>query len=146
MPSFRATELPLPRFVSLKSDKVYARTGPAVRYPIRWVYNRARLPVEIVQEFDTWRKIRDVDGGEGWVHKSLLASERTVLVRSDEPLVMRREASADGRMMARLEPGVVAGVETCDDSNVWCRLDAGGYKGWVERNSLWGIYENEELN
>ena len=70
---FRSTALPLPRFAALKSDKVYARAGPDQRYPVTWVYQKTGLPVEITQEYDAWRKIRDVDGGEGWVHKSLLS-------------------------------------------------------------------------
>lgn len=142
---FRTTDLPLPRFVSLKSDKVYMRTGPALRYPIKWVYTRENLPVEIVQEFEQWRKIKDIDGEEGWVHQSLLSGERTVLVKSDDLIPLREKDSADARMVARLEPMVVAHIEKCGAAG-WCGVEAGGYEGWVERKFLWGIYPDEVFN
>lgn len=136
--------LPLPRFVSLKSDKVYVRTGPSVRYPIRWIYQKTDLPVEIVEEFDVWRKIRDSQGEGGWVSQTLLSGERTGIVRGDDLVPVREKADADSRMVVRLESGVVARIEKCDVA--WCRVSASGFKGWIERKSLWGIYENEELN
>lgn len=141
---FRATGLPLPRFVSLKSDKIYVRTGPALRYPIKWVYKRENMPVEITQEFDNWRKIRDFEGEEGWVHQSLLSGERTALIQGSDLVAMREAPEPVARLTARLEPRVVARVDKCIPS--WCRLDAGGFEGWVERNSLWGIYPAEEFN
>ncbi len=136
--------LPIPRFVSLKSDKVYVRTGPSVRYPIRWIYQKSDLPVEIVEEFDVWRKIRDNQGEGGWVSQTLLSGERTVLIKGEELQPVREKPAADSRMVVRFEPGVVARVEKCDVA--WCRVSASGFKGWIERKSLWGIYENEDLN
>lgn len=141
--------MPLPRFVSLRSDKVYVRAGPALRYPIRWIYKRTGMPVEIIQEFEGWRKVNGFDGEEGWIHESLLSGERMVLVRTPdtdpEGLVPMREGSnKDSRMIARIEPMVVAGVEKCEDE--WCRIKTDGYRGWVERNFLWGIYPDEDLN
>ncbi len=144
VPGFRSTDLPLPRFVSLRSDKVYVRTGPALRYPIKWVYKREEMPVEIVQEFDSWRKITDFEGEAGWIHQSLLSGERTVLIQSDDLVPLREGFSSESRMMARLEPDVVAIVDKCISE--WCRIEAEGYRGWVQRNFLWGIYEDEELN
>ena len=138
---FRSTDLPIPRFVSLRSDKVYARTGPALSYPIRWVYQKEGMPVEIVQEFDTWRKIRDKDGEEGWVHQSLLSGTRRVLLNTEDAANMRREPKPRGRMVARLEPGIVGDLRECREG--WCYLDVQGYRGWVERNFLWGIYPEE---
>lgn len=141
---FRDTNLPLPRFVSLKSDKVYVRAGPAMRYPIKWIYKRDGMPVEITQEFDSWRKVRDIDGEEGWVHQSLLSGERTIIVKSGDLIALREKSAADARMLARLEPNVIAQVDKCKKD--WCRIETSGFRGWIERNSLWGIYENEELN
>lgn len=143
-PSFRATNLPLPRFVSLSADEVNVRTGPALRYPIRWVFKKNGLPVEIVQEFDHWRKIRDRDGDEGWVHKSLLSSKRGVIVVADGLVDMRSRKMGEGRMVARLEPGLIIRVDECE--KYWCRLEKDGYRGWVERKFVWGIYEHEFLN
>jgi SH3-like domain-containing protein len=142
--AIKTSGLPLPRFVSLKSDKVYVRTGPSVRYPIRWIYQKADLPVEIVEEFDTWRKIRDSQGEGGWVSQTLLSGERTALVKGADLAPVREDPAAESRMLARFESGVIANIDQCEAA--WCRVSAGGYKGWIERNSLWGIYENEELN
>lgn len=142
--AIKTSGLPLPRFVSLKSDKVYVRTGPSVRYPIRWIYQKSDLPVEIVEEFDVWRKIRDSEGEGGWVSQTLLSGERTGLVKGEDLAPVREDPAEDARMVARLEPGVIARIEECDAA--WCQVSAGGFKGWISRNSLWGIYENEELN
>lgn len=145
IPGFAAEGRPVPRYVSLRSDKVYVRAGPAMRYPIKWIYKRAGMPVEIVQEFDNWRKVRGIDGEEGWVHQSMLSGERTVLIRKvqDDLVPMREGFSAGARMTARLEPMVVASIDKC--AGDWCRVEAGGYRGWVQRNFLWGIYDSEEF-
>ncbi len=141
---FRTTDLPLPRFVSLRSEKTYVRTGPALRYPIKWVYKQKGLPVEIVQEFDAWRKVKDYEGDLGWVHQSLLTGERTVLIDHVDPVPVRQGFSSDSKMVARLEPLVSANLKKCSDD--WCRVETHGYDGWVERKYLWGIYDSEELN
>ena len=144
---FRDTDYPLPRFVSLKSDKVYVRAGPSTNYPIEWVFRREGLPVEIIQEFETWRKIRDHEGQTGWVHKLLLSGKRTVLTRTegDEKRIAMHEGFADtSRIVAYVEPMVVAELDKCVEQ--WCRLQAGLYRGWVERKFLFGIYETEEFN
>lgn len=142
--AIKTSGLPLPRFVSLKSDKVYVRTGPSVRYPIRWIYQKSDMPVEITEEFDVWRKIRDSEGEGGWVSQTLLSGERTALIKGEDLAPVRENAGEDSRMVARLEPGVIARIEKCDAA--WCRVTAGGFKGWISRNSLWGIYDNEDLN
>ena len=140
----RSTGLPLPRFVSLKSGKAYMRTGPDLRYPIKWVYQRAGMPVEITQEYDVWRKIRDFEGDEGWVHQSMLSGERHVIVVGKDLALMRDSVSDNGRLVARLEPGVIATVGKCNRQS--CQIDTGDYQGWVTRKYLWGIYANENLN
>lgn len=135
---------PVPRFVSVKSDKAYVRAGPGQTYPIKWVYSREGIPVEVVQEYDTWRKIRDFDGEEGWMHSSLLTGERHVIVKGTDTVALRDRVGVDGRIRARLEPRVIAKLDEC--ANGWCLIDAQGYEGWIERNLLWGIYDTEELN
>lgn len=136
--------LPVPRFVTLAAEKVFVRTGPALRYPIKWVYQRQRLPVEVVQEFDAWRKIRDMDGDDGWVHSSLLSGDRSVIVKGEANLAVRRENDTDSRVLAYLEPNVVAAVIGCKAA--WCELRADGYKGHAERKFLWGIYDSEDFD
>ncbi len=136
--------LPIPRFVTLASEKVFVRTGPALRYPIKWIYQREHLPVEIVQEFDTWRKIRDMDGDDGWIHQSLLSGDRSVIVKGEVPLAVRKEPQAESRLLAMLEPNVVASVKECKAA--WCQVSSQGYTGWAERKFLWGIYDSEDFD
>lgn len=141
--AIRTTGLPVPRFVSLKSDKAFVRTGPGLRYPISWVFEKSGLPVEIIQEFDTWRKIRGPQGEEGWVHQTLISGQRTVLVTGESLVSISREPTADSRINAKLEPGVVARLLRCGTS--MCELQKDNYRGWADRNSLWGIYEGEQI-
>jgi SH3-like domain-containing protein len=129
--------LPLPRFASLASKEVNVRTGPSTDHPIRWVYERADLPVKIVEEFDVWRRIEDPDGETGWAHASLLQLKRTVLVRGREAQDLRRSPDGTARVVARLEPGVVASFVEC--AGGWCRIEAGGERGWLPRAALWGV-------
>ncbi len=141
---FRTTGLPIPRFVSLRSDRVFVRSGPALRYPIKWIFQKNALPVEVVQEFDTWRKIRDMDGDEGWVHQSLLSGKRSAIVQGKEQALLYRNATGQERIVARLESGVV--VEALRCMSLRCEVNAGGYRGWVERKFLWGIYAEEKFD
>jgi len=130
----------LPRFVSLRSDEVNVRTGPGLRYPIEWVFQRADLPVEVISEFEAWRKIRDHEGNEGWVHRALLSAQRNVIIEGDIRL-MRRKANDESRPVARLEPGVIARLDGCEDG--WCEIAVAGYNGWIEADLLWGVYVYE---
>lgn len=138
------TGLPLPRFVSLRSNEVYLRSGPGTRYPVRWVYKRQNLPVEVIQEFDTWRKIRDQDGAEGWVHQTLLTGRRHAVIIADADVKAFKSADEDARATMRLENGAIGKITSCAEK--WCELSASGYKGWVEKKYIWGIYEDERIN
>lgn len=140
---FSPSGLPIPRFVSLRSNKVFVRSGPARRYPVKWVFRKKGLPVEIIQEFDTWRKIRDHEGEEGWIHQSLLSGQRTILTKAVQPVVLQNKPGDEGRAIARVEPNVVAEVEQCQEG--WCQIEAQTYRGWSPRKFLWGIYAGEEL-
>lgn len=143
--AFRTTDLPLPRFVSLRSDEVYVRTGPGQKYPVEWVYRKSGIPVEIILEFDVWRKIRDQDGQTGWVHHTLLSGKRTAFIKKgDQRVELRKKPVKDGRVLAHLEPEVLVGVDECAQD--WCAINASGYKGWVPQKSLWGVYESEEFD
>jgi len=133
--------LPLPRFVSLKNDEVNVRTGPGTRYPIQWVYRRVGMPVEVVEEYDVWRKIRDAEGTAGWVHKTMLDGKRNVMIKGKEPRVMRIDPEARAKPMLKAEPMVIARLLECQLD--WCRLQISGRKGWVEKKYLWGVYATE---
>jgi SH3-like domain-containing protein len=138
----RTTGLPLPRFVSLGAGEVNLRFGPGEGYPIAWILTREGLPVEIVQEFDTWRKVRLHDGDLGWIHASLLSSRRTVLV-ADEIRALRQTPEQEARIVLRAEPGVIGRLLDCDGS--WCRVEVEGRRGWLQRADLWGVLPDETL-
>lgn len=131
--------LPLPRFVTLRFEEVNVRTGPGSRYPIRWVYKRKGMPVEITEEFGDWRKIRDVEGDEGWSHKSQLAGTRSVIIREDG--VLQRYPEADAPPMLKAHKGVTARLLECDID--WCEVQIQSYKAWLPKKRVWGVYPKE---
>jgi len=134
--------LPLPRFVSLRADEVNMRTGPGVQYPVEWVYTRKDLPVEIIAEFETWRKVRDWEGTQGWVHQSMLSGKRTILITGDVRS-LRTEDDANSETKARIEPGVIGHLVDCPNGNGWCRIEVAGLEGWLRHVDFWGAYKNE---
>ncbi len=134
--------LPLPRFVSLRAPKVNLRTGPGVRYPIDWVYNRAGLPLEIIDEFETWRRVRDWEGSEGWVHQSMLSGARKVMIR-DKQRLLRDEPDPAAAGVALLAPGVIANLDRCVDA--WCRIEIQERSGWLRRIDVYGLYPQETV-
>jgi SH3-like domain-containing protein len=139
--------LPVPRFVSLKSDHVNVRGGPNKDQDVAWVYTRPGLPVEITAEFENWRRIRDRDGAEGWVYHSLLSGRRTAYVanpKSQADLVpLYESADPKSALRATLEPGVLGTVKRC--AGRWCRFTGEGFDGWIEQDRLWGVYPNEKI-
>jgi SH3-like domain-containing protein len=139
----RSTGLPMPRFVSLGADRVNLRYGPGRQYPISWVLARKGLPVEIVAEFDTWRKVKLHDDDEGWVHASLLSSRRTIMV-TEAVRELRRTPDDDARVVLRAEPGVIGELVDCEEA--WCRVDIQGRRGWLRRDAFWGILPDELPN
>jgi SH3-like domain-containing protein len=134
--------LPVPRYVSLRSSKINLRSGPGMNFPIQWVYQRRHMPVEIIAEYDTWRKIRDWQGTVGWVHQSMLDGSRYVLITGSER-ILRQDATETSPPAARLMPGVIPELLKC--AGAWCRLDIEGYKGWLKRDEFYGIYSNENV-
>lgn len=135
--------LPIPRFVSLSSNKVNMRTGPGVRYPVAWVYRRARLPLMVTGEYQYWRKVRDIDGAEGWIHKSLLSGRRTAIVQ-DGVRALRASPSDGAPTVALAEPGVIGMLVACDGA--WCRLEADEHAGWLPRPAIFGALPNEDFD
>ncbi|MHB1205650.1 MAG: SH3 domain-containing protein [Rhodospirillaceae bacterium] len=138
------SSLPIPRFVSLRTDPINLRAGPGVRYPVDWVYLRRRLPVEVIAEFDTWRQIRDPDGTEGWVHQTMLSGRRTAVVKAATG-TLRREGADTAAAIATLEKGVIVAVQRCPASTDYCRVEVSGIQGWLKRDQVWGVYPTETL-
>ncbi len=146
-----ASGRPLPRFVSLKSSEVNLRKGPGTDYPTAWVFRRAGLPVEIIEEHQGWRKVRDAEGTTGWVLRWLLSGRRTAQVLpwevkagQERPrIAIRSNDSESARALALVEAGVIANILKCDQR--WCKVTIGTYKGYVEQKKLWGVYDGETI-
>jgi len=140
-PAVGGSGLPVPRFVTLKNDEVNVRTGPGTRYPIQWIYRRGGMPVEVTEEYDLWRKIRDIEGSSGWVHKTMLDGKRSVMVKGRQAQILRMEPEAEARPLLKTEPMVTARLMECEPE--WCRIQVSGRKGWMEKKHLWGVYPSD---
>lgn len=136
------TNLPLPRFVSMKAGEANVRRGPSLTHRIDWVFHQRDTPLEITAEHGHWRRVRDRDGAGGWVHYALLSGVRTVLVETDM-LDLRAKPDPAAMVVARLELGVIARAERCEGD--WCRLRVAGHRGWARRGHLWGVGSEETL-
>jgi SH3-like domain-containing protein len=140
--------LPVPRFVSLKSDRVNVRGGPTKDHEVVWVFTRAGLPVEITAEYENWRRIRDWEGAEGWVYHSLLSGRRSAFVakrKASEDLVpLYDSADPGGSVKAKLEPGVLGQVKRCNGTT--CRFVGEKFDGYIAQERLWGVYPDEKID
>jgi SH3-like domain-containing protein len=138
--------LPLPRFATLRSDEANMRTGPGTRYPIEWVYRHKGLPVEIVAEYDIWRRVRDPDGVEGWFHKTELTGKRSATVTGAAGTVRELRDSRDDQsaILAHLQPGAEGQLISCQAD--WCKLKFDGIKGYLHKSDFWGAYTNETFD
>ncbi|MFN4142688.1 SH3 domain-containing protein [Aestuariivirga sp.] len=139
--------LPIPRFVSLKAEKVNVRRGPSSDHPVAWVFQRKGLPVEIVAEFENWRRVRDSDGEEGWILQNMLSGKRTAVIapwKQGQTVTLHNAPKDGASLVARVGAGVVGEVEGCDGQ--WCEVTAGGYDGYVEQTQLWGVYPGERVD
>ncbi|OQM74957.1 SH3 domain-containing protein [Manganibacter manganicus] len=140
--------LPLPRFVSLKSERVNSRIGPGVNYSVNWMYVKEGLPMEIIQEYYTWRRVRDAEGSEGWITQSLLSGKRTGIVApwqrgKSARINLYSDASKESRVVAIAEPGVIGAIKSC--TGQWCEMTLGGQTGWIEQSQIWGAYPGEKI-
>ena len=148
--------LPLPRFVTTRSTPINVRVGPGTKYDVSWVYKIAGTPVEIIQEFDVWRKIRDADGSEGWVHQNMLSGNRAGYVSAtggSDRIGLRAAAADDAGIVAWVGPGFPVKISSCDGN--WCTVVAtdhpvGGhlasYTGYLQESELWGVYQGESFD
>ncbi len=134
------TNLPLPRYVSMKASEGNVRRGPSLTHRIDWVFKRRNMPLEITAEYGHWRRVRDRDGVGGWVHYALLSGSRTVLIEEDM-LTVRAQPNESAPITAAFELGVVARLGSCSQN--WCRISAGGYRGWAPKVKLWGVTPDE---
>jgi SH3-like domain-containing protein len=146
-PAGSVSGLPVPRFVSLKSDRVNVRSGPNKDQDVRWVYTRAGMPVEITAEFENWRRIRDWEGAEGWVYHSLLSGRRSAVVvptLKDDMVPLYEKADSESAVAARLQSGVLGQLKSCNGT--WCEFSGKNFSGWIRQERLWGAYPNEKVD
>lgn len=132
-----------PYFASIKNDKIYMRLGPGDEYPIKWVYHRKGLPVEVLASYDAWRRVRDMDGETGWIHTALLSRERTAVVTGGKLAAIQRSDDSGSRVVAEAKPGAVGRLRRCDQ--LACELKFEGADGWVPRSRLWGLRDGEHF-
>jgi SH3-like domain-containing protein len=138
--------LPIPRFVSLKADRVNVRSGPNKDQDVRWVYTRAGMPVEITAEYENWRRIRDWEGAEGWVYHSLLSGKRTAVVvpsLKTDLVPLYENPDIESAVTARLQSGVLTQIKSC--TGKWCQVSGKNFSGYIVQERLWGAYPNEKV-
>jgi SH3-like domain-containing protein len=133
--------LPVPRWVSIKSSRVNVRQGPSTDHAVLWTYVREGQPVEVIAEFDTWRRIRDQSGEVGWVKQQMISGKRTVVFTGPGNVAILSAPGNPEGVVAYATPGLVASLQACKGH--WCAIEARGYDGFVPRASLWGVYRGE---
>ena len=147
LPAGPVSGLPVPRFVSLKSDRVNVRAGPNKDQDVRWVFTRAGMPVEITAEFENWRRIRDWEGAEGWVYHSLLSGRRSAVVvpgKNQELVPLYENPDIESGVIAKLQSGVLTQIKSCDGR--WCQISGKDFSGYIVQERLWGAYPHEKFD
>ncbi len=139
----QVTNLPIPRYVSIKAKEANVRRGPSLSHKIDWVYKRKNMPLEIYGEYENWRRVRDFEGLGGWIHYTLISGIRYVLVK-DEFLEMRLLPSSEAQVIAKIPQHNIAALGKCIKD--WCRIIDDGYKGWVPKSGIWGVNESELID
>jgi SH3-like domain-containing protein len=132
-----------PYFVSLKGDKVFMRDSPREDSPVKWIYHRKGLPVEVLASYEVWRRVQDLDGEIGWIHQALLSRERTAVVTGKDDAPIRKGYSADAAQVAAAKPGAIGRLIACKADA--CEVKFNGLTGWLERSRLWGVHDGENF-
>lgn len=138
-----ASGLPVPRFVSLKTAPVNMRSGPGQDHEVRWVYVRKGLPLEVIAEYDVWRRVRDAFGATGWIHQQMLDGRRMAMIVGEGNAALREAPRSDAGIVAYGAPGLVGRIEECGEA--FCRIEAKGYAGWIERSRIFGVLADETI-
>ncbi|MBQ7659469.1 MAG: hypothetical protein IJS26_01820 [Alphaproteobacteria bacterium] len=137
--------LSLPRMVSIRADNINARSGPGTKYPIEWIYKQKGAPLEIINEFELWRQVRDWEGSVSWIHKTRLSGKRFVKVITPGENNIYNNSHYDSRVIAKVEDGVVGEIKKCPKKNEFCLIKFETIEGWVSKKNLFGVYENEVI-
>ncbi len=136
----------LPRFVSLRSQEINMRTGPGERFPIEWVYRRSSLPVEVIDEFEHWRKIRDIDNTTGWIHKKMLSGKRTALTTKEKQHTLYKKESIASRPLAYIDGQIIVALDKCRPESTFCKVSFQNISGYLIKDNLWGVYKQEIID
>ncbi len=131
----------LPRFASIKSSEANTRKGPGINYSLMFLYQYKGVPIEIIAEYEQWRKIRDINGDEGWIHSSILSGKRSVMLKSKNQELLYIHDNTKSHIVAKLEPYLCCNLIKCSKS--WCKIKCMEYTGWTQRENLWGVYDHE---
>ncbi|MFY9589280.1 SH3 domain-containing protein [Rickettsia endosymbiont of Halotydeus destructor] len=135
-------KLPIPRFVSIKSNEVNARSGPKSKSLIEWVFVKKGEPVEIIAEYEQWRQVRDIKGEGGWIHSSVLSGKRSVIIAGDEEVELTKSENPKSRVIAKLIPKIRCALKKCKAQ--FCQISCKDYVGWISKKAIWGVYEDEK--
>ena len=141
-----AEELPLPRFASLRSDTVYMRAGPGERFPIEWVYKRKGYPIQIIDSFEHWRKIEDIEKTQGWIHKKMLSGRRMALTSKDERTIMYSKKNIKSKALYFFDGQTIVQLLNCNTIDAFCQVKYNEKKGYILKEKLFGIYPDEEID
>ncbi len=140
--AIKGTGHPLPRFMTLKSNKVFMRTGPSLQHPPIYIYQRRGMPMKVLREFYVWREVVDIDGTRGWIHATnLLLKRRGMIIGADAKIMAAARTNAP--IIAQAEKGVVVALLACEGA--WCRITHSDLRGWIERRHLWGVFDDEDF-
>lgn len=139
----RGSGLPVPRFVTLKFDEANLRAGPGREYPVLWQYRQAGLPLMVDAEFGIWRKVVDHDGTAGWMHGSVLSLRRMALVQTNMAKIYADPDEASD-VIALAERLALMELQSCPKA--WCHVASDDVRGWIKRQVVWGVLENESLD
>jgi len=129
------------RYASIRRDQAFLREGPSYAHKVLWVYKRKNYPVMIIGTFDAWRRVKDVDGTVGWMHHTQLSDARTVVFIGFTKSLVREDAKPTARIVAYVEPGVVAKLKAC--KLAVCEVETSGVEGWVNKKNIWGVEFSE---
>ena len=138
-----ATPIPtsVPYYGSIAHDRAYLREGPSYQHRVLWIYRRKDLPIQVIQTYDVWRKVRDSDGTVGWLHSTMVSDRRTVVVIANAPARIRNSDDPNAPVVALAVPGVVARLEACEADI--CEVVASGTDGWIKKQDVWGVGAGE---
>lgn len=136
--------LPLPRFISLRAGEVNLRSGPGVQYPVEWVYRKSGLPLQVIAEYKTWRKVSDWQGSQGWIHQTMLSSKRNFIVTGRTRTLLSKK-DYNSRPIAKLQASVTGRIISCPQGSEFCHVEVEGFEGWLARGDFWGVLKGENI-